>query len=205
MRKIDDPDLQAMRERNGAKDSTEWRTTFEAIRAQFLAKHALPEDFLFHKDPALLVLWQEEYRNHGERWCGSCRGYHTPTAEHPHHALCDSLHAPMPDGFHFDYRGWKFTPPFICMACGIEICFRQWAFSRTCGPCDVSDSKTRRLLYLKCFAGPHEKLPTWKSDGPHRNIQERDFIDPAKRLNYPLMRMRTPPTPKPLPPRRKWR
>lgn len=122
-----------------------------------------------------------------DRWCADCRAYHPPTDEHPICRLCSfGIHAPMPPDIYFNYRGWKFTPPFICMGCGIEVCFRQWAFSRSCGACDVSDSKTRRVLYLQCFAGPHEKLPTWnQEDG---DIRQDHFLDPKDAPDYPVLR-----------------
>jgi hypothetical protein len=119
-------------------------------------------------------------------WCGTCVGYHPPTEEHPRCKLCHSMHAPMPEGIYFDYRGWKFTPPFICMGCGMEVCFRQWAYSRLCGPCDNGKSKTRRLTGGQCFVGPHVKLPTW--DAAQHDLEESGFIDPVNRERYRPLR-----------------
>lgn len=201
MGQAENPEFLAMRERNGAKSAREREGDFEAIRARFCARQGVTDPLSIHKNPALLARWQEEYKNSAVQWCGSCRGYHQPTKEHPFHALCESLHERIPADLFFDYRGWKFTAPFICMCCGIEICFRQWAFSRSCGPCDISDSKTHRVLYGKCFAGPHVKLETWKASD--RDIPESHFVDPADRLEYPVMlpvaRRPPPPPPKPKP------
>lgn len=93
------------------------------------------------------------------------------------------LHSPMPEDIYIDHRGWRWTPPFICMGCGIEVCYRQWAFSRSCGACDLSNSTTRRLLLHKCFAGPHKKLPTW--DEKQHDIPENHFVNPIDRMKYP--------------------
>jgi hypothetical protein len=118
-----------------------------------------------------------------EYYCVECKTEHRPTPEHPLCAFGPFLHKPQPPDIHFIYRGWKFTPPFICMCCGIEVCFRQWAFSRSCGSCDVSNSRTRRLLYRQCFAGPHELVDS-KAEG---FIPADHFIDPADREKYPVM------------------
>lgn len=124
------------------------------------------------------------YRETLSLWCGDCRGYHRPTDEHPLCKLCTaSVHQPAPPDLHFDYKGWRFTAPFICMCCGNEICFRQWARSRTCGPCDGSRSSTRRLIGRKCFAGPHEKLPTHGQN--NYDIEEDEFVDPAAKDKHP--------------------
>jgi Zn finger protein HypA/HybF involved in hydrogenase expression len=120
----------------------------------------------------------------GDVWCGDCLGYHPPTVEHPSCSLCYSVHIPMLPDIHFNYRGWKFTPPFICMGCGIEVCFRQWAYSRSCGACDVSNSKTYRAPSSKCFAGAHELLPTWSA--AEHDIPEDHFLDPKDRDKFPV-------------------
>jgi len=120
-------------------------------------------------------------------WCIDCKSTHEPTKEHP---LCDfssgspHLHR-MPADIYFEYRGWRFTPPFFCMACGIEVCWHQWAFSRSCGACDVSNSRTARVAYRKCFAGPHTKLADHSEK--RGDITEDWFLDPAKRFEYPIL------------------
>lgn len=188
-----------MRKRNGFTAHHERNDTeFETMAADFRKRHGLTKDkapMALYNDKALQQKWVKEYKSKTPQFCGTCRGYHIPTKEHPIHSLCDSLHAPMPKDIFFDYRGWKFTPPFICMGCGIEICFRQWAFSRSCGSCDVSQSKTRRLLYYKCFSGPHVKLSTWSAE--ENDIEEDHFVDPMKRLEYPILPQQKPFTPPP--------
>lgn len=37
----------------------------------------------------------------------------------------------------FDYEGYRFPAPFRCMCCGVETSPEQWAYGRTCGPCDT--------------------------------------------------------------------
>jgi hypothetical protein len=188
-----------MRKRNGfTKHSRLDGDEFESLAANFRKRHGLTKDeapMALYNDKALQSKWVTEYTAKTPAWCGTCHGYHLPTKEHPMHSLCGGLHAPMPKDIFFDYRGWKFTPPFICMGCGIEVCFRQWAFSRSCGSCDVSQSTTRRLLYRKCFSGPHVKLSTWSAK--ESDIEESLFVDPGKRLEYPILPKQVPFTPPP--------
>jgi hypothetical protein len=61
-----------------------------------------------------------------------------------------------PEGIFFIYKGWRFTPPFHCMYCGVEVGYKQWAFSRSCGGCDVGNSNTAKLHLHQWTAGPHE-------------------------------------------------
>lgn len=102
---------------------------------------------------------------------------------------------------HLDFRGWRFYSPFYCMGCGIAVDARQWAFSRSCGPCDVSYSRTRRLLYGKCFAGRRELLTLCENANPDDErgfIPEDHFVDPSEREKYPVM---VRPERRPIPPR----
>ena len=95
-------------------------------------------------------------------WCFDCGDVHIPTVEHPRCSLCrNGCHKPVPSDAHIDFRGWRFTAPFLCHRCGIEICIYQFAFSRSCGPCDLAHSKTALLhpMDLRFFAGPHAELP----------------------------------------------
>lgn len=87
------------------------------------------------------------WKDRKDRWCVECHAYHPPTAEHPECRLCSfAIHAPMPLDIMFrDYKGWNFSPPFVCMCCGKEICFTQWAYGRSCGPCDTGACQKKRL------------------------------------------------------------
>ena len=117
-------------------------------------------------------------------WCLSCEKRHEQTPECvPCEFNPSYLHNLIPRDFFIDYRGWRWFPPFTCMGCGISVCYIQWAFSRSCGGCDISDSRTIRLRYLKCFAGSHEKLPTW--DESKGDIREENFVKPKERESYP--------------------
>jgi hypothetical protein len=181
---------ETMRKRNGALEYSESDAAFEKFRADFLIVHHLSDAELTHKlikngDGKLAKAWRAGLMQSTPRFCSTCGRYHRPTSEHPYHELCGGLHAPMPADIYFDYRGWRFTPPFICMGCGVEVCFRQWAFSRCCGPCDISGSRTRRVLYGKCFAGPHYLLIGWSAQ--EHDIPEHHFIDPSERERYPVM------------------
>jgi hypothetical protein len=119
-------------------------------------------------------------------WCSTCKKQHTPTDEHP---ICPSadfphLHAKFPADLYIDFKGWRFRPPFHCMYCGIEVCPHQWAFSRSCGPCDTGDSHTARLPVFGglIFAGKHELI-----DPNDTYFIEADrFILPADAEKYPV-------------------
>jgi hypothetical protein len=170
---------------------------FESARDRWLEMNGLSMDFILRgglaADARKQKSWMEFYSANVSRLCLTCREYHEPTVNHPVCRLCrDAIHAVAPKGILFDYRGWIFTPPFICMGCGIEVCFRQWAFSRSCGSCDLSESSTRLVLpkvrhphYGKtsmCFTGPHKKSNTRDK----RDIIEAAFLSPDMRGKYPL-------------------
>lgn len=36
-----------------------------------------------------------------------------------------------------DFEGYRFREPFRCMCCGKPVDMKQFAFGRTCGPCDL--------------------------------------------------------------------
>lgn len=91
-------------------------------------------------------------------------------------SVCESHGA-----LYIDFRGWRFRPPFICMGCGVPVDIQQWAFSRSCGPCDVSHSRTRRVLY-RCFSGPRELI----DPNDPLLIPPDKFIDPKNREQYPI-------------------
>ncbi len=61
-----------------------------------------------------------------------------------------------------DHRGWRFFAPYYCFRCGVQVDERQFRFSRTCGPCDLSESRTAILPDCRglAFAGKRERLAT---------------------------------------------
>jgi len=69
---------------------------------------------------------------------------------------CFGEHEDVPADVFFIFKGYKFTPPFHCIYCGVVVCAHQWAFSRSCGGCDVGNSHTAKLRYYQWTAGPHE-------------------------------------------------
>jgi hypothetical protein len=104
------------------------------------------------------------------------------------------VNEPLLDIF-IEFKGWRWTAPFACMRCGIEVSAEQWAFSRSCGGCDCGHSPTARLhaMDARLFAGPHELI-----DAKDRFFLTEDrFLDPAEREKYPVL---TPPTPVHFPP-----
>ena len=123
----------------------------------------------------------------GLSFCLTCRGYHPPTTEHPACDLCgaNGCHAPFPVEAYFDFKGWRFRPPFHCMCCGKMVCFEQWAFGRSCGTCDTGRCNTDNLhpRTHKVFCGPNTEL-----------------IDPteAEKFNFMPERMAKIPPDKPL-------
>lgn len=198
-----------MRRRNGAVNGRdrEYQAEFLALRERFCGEQGISQEVLAQKLAANEVqateAWSKAYFSTMSVWCGDCRGWHRPTDEHPLCALCSSVHAPTPLDAYVDYRGWRWTAPFICMGCGIEVCIRQWAYSRSCGPCDVSHSRTRRLRGHQCFVGPHERLDTW-SDEKH-DIPEDHFIGASERDKYKLINLPVRPFPVTLPTSRRQR
>lgn len=95
---------------------------------------------------------------------------------------------------YIDFKGWRFRPPFHCMRCGVEVCPRQWAFSRSCGACDTGNSHTARLHAVdrRLFAGHHELI---NSKDSHFLTEDR-FIPAEAAKDYPVL---DPPRPTPPP------
>lgn len=134
-------------------------------------------------------------RANQEYWCSTCKERHKPSADHP---VCpssdDHLHAKFPNDLYIDFKGWRFYPPFHCMYCGIEVCPHQWAFSRSCGGCDVSDSHTARLSIFdgRIFAGRRDLI----DDNDSHFIPADRFLPPSAAEKFPV---RNPPKPWPVP------
>jgi hypothetical protein len=179
------------------------KDAFAEMREEFILARGLThkqlQEALAAKTAPLVQEWREALSKL-PAYCIDCHKEHLPSLKCAACKFCKGfLHAPMPEGIYFDFRGWRWTPPFICMGCGIEVCYTQWAFSRSCGSCDVRESLTRRLLYRQCFAGAHEKLPTWNVE--NYDIPEEHFVDPKTRMMHPVI---SPPRP-PLQPGRRFR
>lgn len=47
----------------------------------------------------------------------------------------------QPD-IYVDFRGQRFTYPFLCFCCGKEVHIRQFCYGRTCGVCDTGICQT---------------------------------------------------------------
>jgi hypothetical protein len=137
-----------------------------------------------------MALHPADPRKDIEVWCIDCKRRHAPTDEH---LLCPTgeghLHKAFPADLYIDFKGWRFTPPFHCMYCGCEVCPFQWAFSRSCGGCDVGDSHTRRLNVWdrRIFAGPRQlidsKDPYFISEDrflPLSDIEKHPVLKPPK-------------------------
>lgn len=86
------------------------------------------------------------------------------------------------------HRGWRFWPPYACYRCGRRITAFQFAFCRSCGGCDVSNSTTARLdIFDKRWfiLGPvHLEEP--KADG----LINPEFLSSALRYQFGTQRPR---------------
>ena len=110
------------------------------------------------------------------------------------------LEAQWPEGEPIDHRGWRFTTPFHCFACGLQIPAYQFAFARACGGCDVPGSRTARLSIgdMRAFAGPHEYIGASKWE-----ISPK-WLDPATAADVKRLRPMMPPRQVPRPKRGRW-
>lgn len=73
-------------------------------------------------------------------------------------STCAGRHEPDPSNSYVDYRGYRFKKPFRCMCCGKEVCARQFAFGRTCAPCDIGACQTGNKAFSVSAIHPH---PEW--------------------------------------------
>lgn len=91
-----------------------------------------------------------------------------------------------PESQPIDHRGWRFTTPFHCFRCGIQIPAYQFAFACACGGCDVGNSPTARLhpTARKAFAGPHEQIGTPDDEW----FISPEWLDPKDRDKFPVLR-----------------
>lgn len=114
--------------------------------------------------------------------CGRLYSGKPPHGCQPRCKDCECQHNPIPDGFYLDFKGWRFTAPFICGGCGIEICFKKWMSSGTCKQCDVDNSKNVRAPWCKMFSGPR----TLVDKNAAQFISENSFLEPKDRdIYYP--------------------
>lgn len=84
-----------------------------------------------------------------------------------------------------DYKGWRFYAPFHCMRCGDKVETVQWAFSRSCGGCDVSESHTARLGIFdrRLFAGDRELV----SSADPSFLDPDRFLSPEDAALFPVL------------------
>jgi len=75
---------------------------------------------------------------------------------------CGGVHPPDPDDSYVDFRGYRFQKPFLCICCGKEICGRQFAFGRACGPCDMGSCQSGNKVFMVSAA--HNHPPWWDYD-----------------------------------------
>jgi len=122
-------------------------------------------------------------------YCATCKGYHAPTEEHPLCKLCVSniAHEIPPQDLYFDFKGWRFRPPFHCMCCGMEICYTQWAFGRSCGTCDTGQCRTKHLHQFQdgVFCGPNtEPIDPKEAENSHFTPERMRMVPPAKPMGW---------------------
>jgi hypothetical protein len=124
-----------------------------------------------------------------ELWCSTCKTRHLPTEAHP---VCRDgiqsphLHQPFPVDISMEHRGWRFFYPFYCFTCGARVCPHQFAFSRSCGPCNLSESRSRILspMERRIFAGRHVRC----GSGGRADLNNLDVIDVNSDLARELIR-----------------
>lgn len=95
---------------------------------------------------------------HGKRpfLCEKCH----PELKKPLCPTCLGHHNADSDDSRVDFQGYRFRKPFRCICCGKEICMRQFAYGRACGPCDVGACDARNKAYIRRMTHPH---PEWWS------------------------------------------
>ena len=75
------------------------------------------------------------------------------------HCLGD--HEPDTDDVFVEARGVRFTRPFRCICCGVEICGEQFAWGRMCGVCDSGTCEYKPLSGQRALF-PHAP-PAWRT------------------------------------------
>lgn len=86
---------------------------------------------------------------------------------------CGGKHDPDPPDSYVIFEGYKFTPPFYCICCGKEICGRQFAFGRCCGPCDMGACDINNRVYDVRATHSH---PSWWRPIGHRQEVLEEFV-----------------------------
>ncbi|KKM69718.1 hypothetical protein LCGC14_1448090 [marine sediment metagenome] len=82
----------------------------------------------------------------------------TPEGPEKFLPCCGGNHEPDNPEWHMDFRGWRFTAPWLCICCGKEICARQWSFGRACGPCDTGSCQSWHERFTPARSHEH---PAW--------------------------------------------
>ena len=97
------------------------------------------------------------------------------------------------------HRGYRFWPPYACGRCGEPISAYQFAFSRSCGGCDSSESHTARLSIFdpRWFVLGEVELDNPGDDA----LIHPQFLPAYQRRDFAPIHPRLVPR-KPMPPRR---
>ena len=100
-------------------------------------------------------------------WCTVCNQNHEPNSDCV--GVADQLtpgflQLPMPSDLYFDFKGWRFKPPFHCMCCGKLIHWQQWSFGRSCGTCDTGKCGHTRHMPDAIYSGPAELIDKGEAD-----------------------------------------
>ena len=80
-------------------------------------------------------------------------------------SCCGGSHEPDTSDMELIYGDWVFSPPFKCMCCGKDICARQFAWGRTCGPCDMGGCDPANQVYSPHYGHPR---PPWRATNKER-------------------------------------
>ena len=89
-------------------------------------------------------------------------------------SCCGGSHEPDTSDMELIYGDWVFSPPFKCMCCGKDICARQFAWGRTCGPCDMGACSRRNRAYNPRREHP---CPPWRA-----TMEDHDSSFRAKQI-----------------------
>jgi hypothetical protein len=70
-------------------------------------------------------------------------------------------HEPDPSACVEEAGGQRFLRPFRCACCGAEVCARQFAYGKMCGPCDTGQCGHPAMQRGIVWIASH---PAWERD-----------------------------------------
>ena len=102
---------------------------------------------------------------------------------------CGGFHKPDPPNYLIGFKGHRYTPPFYCLCCGIQICARQFTYGRLCGYCDTGEChKTGEHPRLQGLVGqpyPRGEEPCPQCQGTGAVAGGIAYGDPNSQMTCP--------------------